>query len=567
MNSRGDSERHCRKCKVGSPTPRVSPDTITSMRKYLRLEGAISDYQTKDVVRTLDDIQSDIADYSTEISRLEARILTLNVKRNFLEHYAEPVGLSILAPIRKLPSEILSEIFAQCGSYGNSIARKKSFDMSRQPAWAVSSTCSRWRRIALSCKPLWSNIRLDLHGTHVASSKAEYFAVLALNRCLHLSHPHPLTLRTKSSLSDVTQTGMSLVRSLILHADRWQDLTIVNNESQVEVLPPDIRSSIQLPALQTLSIETPHTMLGLQAFERAPKLRHFTLDGRLPNPPVPFPWSQLTSINFQYFHGPVFAALGACSNLKSLTINADHSERDSPSRNSTSLPVKLPSLRYLEIAAAGNATTVDYDSLTLIFTSLTLPSLAELMVYNYDNDRFLGKWPQRDFETFVRRSQCEITSLHLDEMPLSDTQALSLLRALPTICTLTIEDSRLMLKNDKQVTITSTLVEALGVFNGIRNPFETRGVEVLLPNLESLVLRSRSTPSTDLLDDKILVDMIKSRWVPDTTFASIAKVKCLKSCSITYVSGERKIDSSAEKTLDCLVDDGLQFSWEREKCS
>ncbi|KAF9064195.1 hypothetical protein BDP27DRAFT_181176 [Rhodocollybia butyracea] len=247
MNSRGDSERHCRKCKVGSPTPRVSPDTITSMRKYLRLEGAISDYQTKDVVRTLDDIQSDIADYSTEISRLEARILTLNVKRNFLEHYAEPVGLSILAPIRKLPSEILSEIFAQCGSYGNSIARKKSFDMSRQPAWAVSSTCSRWRRIALSCKPLWSNIRLDLHGTHVASSKAEYFAVLALNRCLHLSHPHPLTLRTKSSLSDVTQTGMSLVRSLILHADRWQDLTIVNNESQVEVLPSDIRSSIQLP--------------------------------------------------------------------------------------------------------------------------------------------------------------------------------------------------------------------------------------------------------------------------------------------------------------------------------
>jgi hypothetical protein len=192
------------------------------------------------------------------------------------------------------------------------------------------------------------------------------------------------------------------------------------------------------------------------------------------------------------------------------------------------------------------------------------------MIYNYVHERFFGKWPQRDFETFVRRSQCEITSLDLDEMPLSDTQALSLLRALPTICTLLIEDSRFMAEDDKQLTITSTLVAALGVFNGTRNPFETRGVEVLLPNLESLVLRSRCTPSgseasADLLDDKILADTIKSRWVPDTTFASIFKVKCLQSCSITYLSAGREIDSSAKKTLECLVDDGLEFSW--EQCS
>lgn len=211
-------------------------------------------------------------------------------------------------------------------------------------------------------------------------------------------------------------------------------------------------------------------------------------------------------------------------------------------------------------------TTVDYDSLSLIFTSLTLPSLTELMIHNYGDERFIGKWPQRDFETFVRRSQCEITSLNLDEMPLSDTQALSLLRALPTICTLIIEDSRLMLKDTNQLTITSTLVKALGVFNGTQSLFEARHVEVLLPNLENLVLRSLSiqpNASTGMLDDKILADMIKSRWVPDTTFASISKVKCLKSCFITYLSAGREMDSSAEESLECLVDGGLEFSWKQ----
>ncbi|KAH7873484.1 uncharacterized protein C8R40DRAFT_391569 [Lentinula edodes] len=37
----------------------------------------------------------------------------------------------------------------------------KDFGMSRQPAWVLSSICSKWRKIALSCKPLWSNICLD----------------------------------------------------------------------------------------------------------------------------------------------------------------------------------------------------------------------------------------------------------------------------------------------------------------------------------------------------------------------------------------------------------------------
>ncbi|KAF9060815.1 hypothetical protein BDP27DRAFT_394187 [Rhodocollybia butyracea] len=312
MDSSDNCKHLCQKCKE-EPLTRVSADSITSMREYLRLEGATSDHQANDVVRTLDDIQSDMDNYSTEIWRLEARILSLNVKRNFLEHFAKPVCDSVLAPIRKLHSEILYEIFTHCGSYGNTIAWKESFDMSRQPAWAVSSTCSRWRGIALSCKPLWSNICLDLQDSRSITSEAETFAIFALDRCLHLSHPRPLTLKTVSLWFDVTQTGMSLVRSLILHADRWQDFTVVNNESQAQILPSDTWSSIQLPALQILSIKTSHTMLGLQAFERAPKLRHFTLIGILPDPLVPFPWSQLTSIDFQFFHGPVFAALDACS--------------------------------------------------------------------------------------------------------------------------------------------------------------------------------------------------------------------------------------------------------------
>ncbi|GJJ14768.1 hypothetical protein Clacol_009036 [Clathrus columnatus] len=56
----------------------------------------------------------------------------------------------LIAPIRRLPSDLLREVFLTC------------FEHSASSAWTLAAVCSTWRRLALSVPILWSKIRLEL---------------------------------------------------------------------------------------------------------------------------------------------------------------------------------------------------------------------------------------------------------------------------------------------------------------------------------------------------------------------------------------------------------------------
>ncbi|KAJ3806114.1 hypothetical protein EV368DRAFT_4695, partial [Lentinula lateritia] len=148
------------------------------------------------------------------IARLQAQIRSQNAKRDFL-HHVKQLGQSILAPIRRLPNEILHEIFASCvldNTFTFTLA--KDFGMSRQPAWVLSSICSKWRKIALLCKPLWSNICLDFEASPESSQNAFH----ALSRLLDQSYPHTLDV----SITGFLNAHSHLWDCLALHANRWK---------------------------------------------------------------------------------------------------------------------------------------------------------------------------------------------------------------------------------------------------------------------------------------------------------------------------------------------------------
>ncbi|KAF5368539.1 hypothetical protein D9758_002474 [Tetrapyrgos nigripes] len=73
---------------------------------------------------------------------------------------------AMLTPIKKLPVEVLGEIFSWDGRSGLWISQfevqpaetEKEVDA---PALAISHTCSLWRKIALSILRLWSTVVLD----------------------------------------------------------------------------------------------------------------------------------------------------------------------------------------------------------------------------------------------------------------------------------------------------------------------------------------------------------------------------------------------------------------------
>ncbi|KAE9408429.1 hypothetical protein BT96DRAFT_873517, partial [Gymnopus androsaceus JB14] len=215
------SKQHCLTCKQSlSAIPRVSAGAITSLRESLRTEKAISENLASEISQLLDDIAHDVVDHSTDISRLECQILSIRMKNDILKS-AEQWARSILAPARKLPNEILHEIFTYCGSGGNIIyCRTPTSDLMRQPAWAVSSTCAKWRHIALSCKPLWSTICLDFSSSIQISMPQVPLCTPshAVSRCLHMSRQHPLTLEIRDW--DVAFLGM--IGLLLIHASRWK---------------------------------------------------------------------------------------------------------------------------------------------------------------------------------------------------------------------------------------------------------------------------------------------------------------------------------------------------------
>ncbi|KAH7873483.1 uncharacterized protein C8R40DRAFT_997280, partial [Lentinula edodes] len=72
-----------------------------------------SSTHASEISSVLVNLEKDIEDCSVEIARLQAQIRSQNTKRNFL-HHVKQWGQSILAPVRRLPNEILHEIFADC---------------------------------------------------------------------------------------------------------------------------------------------------------------------------------------------------------------------------------------------------------------------------------------------------------------------------------------------------------------------------------------------------------------------------------------------------------------------
>ncbi|THU87286.1 hypothetical protein K435DRAFT_618449, partial [Dendrothele bispora CBS 962.96] len=100
------------------------------------------------VDQTVRDAESDFANYDPEITQLEKALSTLKHKRKCLQvHVAK--HRSLLAPVRRLPLEVLNLIFLiHCsGSYPYNY-------QAREPI-VLSHVSTIWRGVALESPLLW----------------------------------------------------------------------------------------------------------------------------------------------------------------------------------------------------------------------------------------------------------------------------------------------------------------------------------------------------------------------------------------------------------------------------
>ncbi|KAJ7590456.1 hypothetical protein C8J56DRAFT_1025469 [Mycena floridula] len=182
---------------------------------------------------------------------------------------------SVLHPIRRLPREILCEIFLSCviEDLGDREEEEISYLAPSSTIWILPHVSSLWRSVALSFPRMWSTVRLvgsDPDDLHEPSSRLPF-----LQAQLQRSASHQLTV-CLAFLYGFSEDLRPLLSMLFSTSHRWKDVLIWTDIGSLGSYFSPLRN--RLPSLTTLSIwnssETAEilTPSELTMFEVAPAL-------------------------------------------------------------------------------------------------------------------------------------------------------------------------------------------------------------------------------------------------------------------------------------------------------
>ncbi|KIK66201.1 hypothetical protein GYMLUDRAFT_119149, partial [Collybiopsis luxurians FD-317 M1] len=122
------------------------------------------------ILSTLQEISPELDRYEREIGRISCILAELKHEYAQLKRFSDEYR-ALLAPVRRLPGELLAEVLGfHCSALSNRINED-----SPSPAIEFSQTCSFWRAVALAQSRFWSKLCVDLS---VASRNYEWISEL-----------------------------------------------------------------------------------------------------------------------------------------------------------------------------------------------------------------------------------------------------------------------------------------------------------------------------------------------------------------------------------------------------
>ncbi|KAJ7162981.1 hypothetical protein C8R46DRAFT_332364 [Mycena filopes] len=414
---------------------------------------------------------------------------------------------AVIAPIRKVPVELLAEIFRYtCLSeppiyryrftIGLPQPRKENM---LQPAEVVSHVCVHWRQVAVTTPQLWTDvlpIRLDRPPTEAYCT--------GLKEWLGRSAPLPIHFQLACA-SDVNPTAA--VDTFLTVAHRWSSAQFaLPSLSVLSNIPSD-----GLKQLRKLTLDSPDTSsAALAAFSLAPNLSKVTL--YTPHiTRLQLPWYQLAHLTVAGAALPqeCLDTLVRCQNL----VTASFSMLPWPGRPNVSAltPVTLGQLESLALNSSSKV-----GSITPLFACLALPSLNRLSLsLNYD-----VAWATPEFTQFQLRSP-NIETLSISCTNLDSDTLLTILRHAPAVSELNLDDCPEAFDDDVATALSSS----------------HQNHTQLVPHLRSLSV----TDSCAVLEDNVLDALVAARWWTDeqlATFPSPPRVSRWSDISIDRASNQ-----------------------------
>ena len=366
--------------------------------------------QSRIICDTISAAQADISQLDGEITRLRTVLDGLMLKREALHKYTHQ-HMALVSTARRLPPEILSEIFIQCKEtkwldplYG--VLATPRLDMA---PLLLGSVCRRWMMITLSTPRLWASIALTIRPKYLKSD------VLLVKTWLTRAGTCPLSIALGSRGTYVNNMR-SLMKVFLLHCERWYDVRLSLPLSVLGSLSP---ARNRLPNLQKLCIDDSFDET-VGVFECAPQLRSFYLPFNRTSI-IKIPWNQL-----QHFDTG-FNEIDRCLELLRLTPNLKTCLMQLSSHTRlTNSPVQLSYLRHLTVRG----------SLSHIFDMLLLPELQEIYI-----DIQCCRWTATPQLTSLL-SQCSLKCLSFstDVHHASDNDMIQILQACSSLVQLRLRN-------------------------------------------------------------------------------------------------------------------------------
>ncbi|KAJ7673716.1 hypothetical protein DFH06DRAFT_1173112 [Mycena polygramma] len=449
-------------------SPHLPPQHMEELRRLLRTNSPHPDTESGAHFRfIIASSAPDLARYDEAIHAIQETLTRLILERKALQDYSDGC-CSLFAPVRRLPPEILAEIFALCRpvqlrifdpseDYPEDAAER----VSQSHLLPLSQVCCSWRETVIGTPKLWGTIETVLLSNHDEE-------IGSLSRSIQRSASCPLTIHFAATTASGAKAGFDL---LAPHSFRWHSLDIFVHTALLTVL-----GSVegQLPVLQRLEIGG-STHLLHDIFTVAPELTHVTLAPDAHSEPPSLPWNQLREVIYEAGNctGDLpFAILRHCPRQCAFVIR---------NLQVTYLRVPMPALPPIVF----NIQSLQWEmgdfeddehsqqSLGGLLGRLTLPCLRELTLQSCDGAPPLF-WPQGDFLAFTSRSlfRENLIKLCLQDVIITTDELVECLSQMQAIQELFIQD----------VPARAHILITDGLFHSLTR---TSGPACLIPHLSS----------------------------------------------------------------------------------
>ncbi|KAJ7438210.1 hypothetical protein B0H11DRAFT_1884695 [Mycena galericulata] len=437
--------------------------------------------------------------------RVQATLQEMLDARSRLQAYVDGFRVAV-SPVRRLPPEILCEIFGMFSSsslFTHHSPREEMENLAKSELLQISQVCAHWHRLIMGTPSLWSDVAIDPEEWPRDPTNCDRFLNL-IRVALQRSAPSPLHLRMR--LYDLPPSvPRSILTSLAEYSRRWEQLTLYVSPSELAAIS---RIKGTLDSLKDLSLvvlsSDPPPDNSIDIFEWAPRLTHANLSA----PSVGckrLPWHQLQSLTY-YGSNPqdIAASLalmaylsGPRTTFKLRRFSACHVE----------IPLSLSPITSgvfsftIELWTKSNP-QLAVQVLGEILDCLTSPRLQQLCVRAEVSRRHLILWPVNQFESLsLRSSFCDtLRILEISHVSITEDELLRSLASLAALDHLAISDQRIIndIPHPALVLITDTLL--------MRLAWKPNPVRCLVPRLQHLHCTSFFT-----FTPRVYLDLIASR--------------------------------------------------------